>query len=83
MIPHLESAFLLKVWQAQLVEFFFGAYFVMSVPSGWIIGKVGYKNGIIIGLVLMGLGCLVFYPASVVKVYGLFLLGLFMLASVV
>lgn len=82
LVPHLKAAFSLKHWQAQLIQFFFfGAYFVMSVPAGMIIKKVGYKKGIILALALMGLGALLFYPASIVKVYGVFLLALFILAS--
>lgn len=82
LVPHLKAAFDLKHWQAQLIQFFFfGAYFVMSWPSGVIIKKLGYKKGIILGLALMGLGCLLFYPASIVKVYAVFLLALFVLAS--
>lgn len=82
LVPHLKAAFSLKHWQAQLIQFFFfGAYFVMSVPAGMIIKKVGYKKGIILALALMGLGALLFYPASIVKVYGVFLLALFVLAS--
>ena len=82
LVPHLKAAFDLKHWQAQLIQFFFfGAYFVMSWPSGYIIKKLGYQKGIILGLSLMGLGCLLFYPASIVKVYAVFLLALFVLAS--
>lgn len=82
LVPHLKAAFDLKHWQAQLIQFFFfGAYFLMSVPSGIIIRKIGYKKGIVAGLVLMGLGCFLFYPASIVKIYGVFLLALFVLAS--
>jgi MFS transporter, FHS family, L-fucose permease len=82
LVPHMKAAFELKHWQAQLIQFFFfGAYFVMSWPAGRIIQRVGYKQGIVYGLTLMGLGCFVFYPASVMHTYGVFLLGLFILAS--
>jgi len=82
LVPHMKAAFELEHWQAQLIQFFFfGAYFLMSWPAGWIIKKIGYKSGIVMGLLLMGIGCFVFYPASVVKIYGVFLLGLFILAS--
>src|SRR5210317_1864007 len=75
LVPHLKAAFSLKHWQAQLIQFFFfGAYFVMSWPSGYIIKRMGYQKGIILGLALMGLGCFLFYPASIVKIYGVFLL---------
>jgi FHS family L-fucose permease-like MFS transporter len=77
LVPHLKAAFDLQHWQAQLIQFFFfGAYFVMSIPAGVIIRKMGYKGGIVLGLILMGVGCAVFYPASIVKIYGVFLLGL-------
>ncbi|HMN90422.1 MAG TPA: hypothetical protein PKE68_10420 [Saprospiraceae bacterium] len=76
LVPHLKAAFELRHWQAQLVQFFFfGAYFLMSLPSGIIIRKLGYKKGIVLGLLLMGLGCLLFYPASIVKLYSIFLLA--------
>jgi FHS family L-fucose permease-like MFS transporter len=82
LVPHLKAAFDLQHWQAQLIQFFFfGAYFVMSIPAGVIIRKIGYKGGIVLGLILMGVGCAVFYPASIVKIYAVFLLGLFILAS--
>lgn len=82
LVQHLQQAFDLKYWQAQLVQFFFfGAYFVMSWPSGLIIRRLGYKRGIVIGLGLMGLGCLLFYPATEVRMYGIFLFALFVLAS--
>ncbi len=82
LVPHLKAAFDLEHWQAQLIQFFFfGAYFLMSIPAGYIIRKVGYKKGIVIGLLLMGIGCLIFYPASIVKIYMVFLAGLFVLAS--
>lgn len=82
LVPHLKAAFDLKHWQAQLIQFFFfGAYFAMSIPAGLIIKKIGYKMGIVLGLGLMGLGCFIFFPASILKVYGVFLLALFVLAS--
>ncbi len=82
LVPHLKAAFNLKHWQAQLVQFFFfGAYLIMSAPAGTLIKKIGYKKGIVMGLALMGLGCFLFYPASIMKVYFSFLLALFVLAS--
>jgi FHS family L-fucose permease-like MFS transporter len=65
-----------------LIQFcFFTAYFVVSLPAGIIIEKIGYKKGIVIGLVTTGIGCLVFYPAAALPSYPVFLLGLFILAS--
>lgn len=81
LVPHLKSAFTLKNWQAQLIQFFFFlAYFVMSIPSGILIRKLGYQKGIVAGLALMGLACLLFIPASYIQVYSLFLVALFLLA---
>ena len=82
LIPHLKAMFTLDYTQAMLVQFcFFGAYFMMSVPSGYYVDKMGYKNGMITGLFIAGLGCLLFYPAAGAHSYGLFLGAFFVLAS--
>lgn len=82
LVPHFKKAFDLKNWQAQLVQFaFFGAYFLMAVPAGMVIKKYGYRKGIVIALITMGLGCFVFFPAAEMVNYYLFLIGLFILAS--
>lgn len=82
LVPHLKDLFHLSNALALLVQFaFFGAYFVMSVPSGWIVGRVGYKRGIVLALVSMGCGLLLFLPASVVIAYPLFLFALFVVGS--
>ena len=58
LVPHFKDLFHLTNVAALLVQFcFFGAYFVMSVPSGWIVGKIGYKSGIVVSLSLMGPDC--------------------------
>jgi FHS family L-fucose permease-like MFS transporter len=81
-IPHLKAVFDLNYAQAMLVQFaFFTAYFVVSLPSGLLVNRLGYKNGIIIGLVTAGVGCLLFYPAASARSYPLFLGALFVLAS--
>jgi len=82
LIPHLKSVFSLNYAQAMLIQFtFFGAYFLVSLPSGFILKKVGYKRGIIIGLTVAGIGCLIFYPAAGLRSYSMFLAALFILAS--
>ncbi len=89
LIPHLKGVFSLTHFQSMLVQTaFFGAffiisiiYFVISVLSGDPIAKIGYKNGIIIGLVIGGIGCALFYPAAEYKSYPFFLGALFVLAS--
>ncbi|HZX29373.1 MAG TPA: sugar MFS transporter, partial [Telluria sp.] len=67
--------------QAMLVQFcFFGAYFVVSLPAGALIKRIGYQMGAVAGLGIAALGCALFYPASTVG-YGLFLLAFFVLAA--
>ena len=81
-IPHLKAVFELNYAKAMLIQFaFFAAYFVMSIPSGTIVTRFGYKNGIVIGLGGAAVGCLLFYPAAGARSYASFLLALFVLAS--
>jgi FHS family L-fucose permease-like MFS transporter len=82
LIPHLKSTFDLNYTQAMLVQFcFFGAYFLVSIPAGGLIKKVGYQKGIVVGLTIAALGCLLFYPAAALHSYPVFLGALFVLAS--
>lgn len=82
LIPHLKGIFDLSYTQAMLVQFcFFGAYFLVSPLAGVLIARIGYLRGIIFGLSTMATGCLLFYPASSLEQYALFLLALFVLAS--
>jgi FHS family L-fucose permease-like MFS transporter len=82
LIPHLKAVFELKYWQAMLVQFcFFGAYLVMALPAGAVVARVGYKLGIVIGLLVAGSGALLILPAAQAGVYAMFLVALFILAS--
>jgi len=82
LIPHLKAAFTLNYTEATLIQLaFFGAYFVMSMPSGWLVERIGYKRGIIVGLLVAAVGCVAFYPAAAKAAYPLFLGALFVLAS--
>lgn len=82
LVSHFKTLFSLTNALAMLVQFcFFGAYFVMSLPSGWIIRRIGYKAGIVAALSTMGSGLLLFVPASIVISYGLFLFALFVVGS--
>ncbi|MDQ2835757.1 MAG: sugar MFS transporter [Acidobacteriota bacterium] len=82
LVPHFKDLFHLTNVAALLVQFcFFGAYFVMSLPSGWIVGRIGYKASIVAALATMGLGLLLFLPASVIIFYPLFLFALFVVGS--
>lgn len=81
LIPHLKSIYTLTYMQAMLVQFcFFGAYFIVSLPAGALIRRLGYQNGAVTGLMIAAAGCALFYPASKGG-YGLFLFALFVLAS--
>jgi FHS family L-fucose permease-like MFS transporter len=81
LIPHLKAIYTLSYVQAMLVQFcFFGAYFIVSVPAGALIRRVGYQKGAVIGLLIAACGCALFYPASK-SGYGLFLFAFFVLAS--
>jgi FHS family L-fucose permease-like MFS transporter len=81
-IPHLKGVFELNYAQAMMIQFaFFTAYFVVSLPSGVVVKKVGYKGGIIVGLLVAAGGCLLFYPAAGARSYAMFLGALFVLAS--
>ncbi len=82
LIPHLKSVFSLNYTQAMLIQFcFFGAYFLISLPAGALVKQIGYKKGIVAGLLIASVGCLLFYPAANSLSYPLFLGGLFVLAS--
>ncbi len=82
LIPHLQNVFELNYFESMLVQFtFFLAYFLISLPSGKLVEKVGYKKGIVIGLITAGIGTLIFYPAAGLRSYPVFLLAFFILAS--
>jgi len=82
LIPRLRELFTLSYFQAGLVQFaFFGAYFLLSIPASYILSKIGYKKGIILGLLTMAIGCLLFYPAASYRVFGIFMLAYFILAG--
>lgn len=82
LIPRLREVFTLTYFQAGMVQFaFFGAYFLLSIPAGYILSKIGYKKGIILGLITMAAGCLLFYPAAAFRVFGIFMLAVFVLAG--
>lgn len=87
LIPYLKQLFKLTFFESMLVQFcFFGAYFIgsliyfmISISKGDPINKVGYKKGILFGIGLAALGCILFYPAATFSYYPLFLGALFIL----
>ena len=82
LIPRLREVFELSYFEAGLVQFaFFIAYGLVSIPAGSLLHRIGYKKGIITGLIIMGLGCLLFIPAASFRLFSVFLAGYFILAS--
>ncbi len=82
LIPHLMNVFSLTYAEGMLVQFvFFTAYAIMSMPSGFFVGKIGYKKGIVSGLIIAAIGALLFYPAAGLRSYPFFLFAFFVLAS--
>jgi|WetSurMetagenome_2_1015567.scaffolds.fasta_scaffold15470_2 MFS transporter, FHS family, L-fucose permease len=78
LIPFLKIACELNNVQAYFVTLaFYIAYFVMAPPSTYVLHKVGFKNGMALGLFIIALGALVFIPAALTRTFGLFLTGLF------
>jgi glucose/galactose transporter len=78
LIPFLKIACEKNNFESYFVAFaFYISYFVMAIPSSWVLHKTGFKNGMSLGLILMAIGALIFIPAAYSRMYGLFLTGLF------
>src|SRR5690606_37290061 len=76
------AVFDLSEFQAQLLtSAFFIAYPIMSVPTGMLVNRIGYKWTVSLGLILMAIGSLVFIPAARIPSYPLFLMATFILAT--
>jgi MFS transporter, FHS family, L-fucose permease len=82
LVPELIKAFPLTYPKALLIFFiFFGSYFIISFPAGILIDKVGFRKGIISGVIIAAMGCFLFYLAADKRSYELTVLSLFVLAS--
>ena len=82
LIPYLQIACELTTFQALYVAFaFYISYTVMALPSSWVLKKTGFKNGMMVGLLVMAVGTLLFIPAAMSRTYALFLLGLFVMGT--
>lgn len=82
LIPHLKKACQLSDLQSALIDSaVYLGYFIMALPAGYVMKKYGYKNGILIGLILYAAGALLFLPAASSRVYIFFLGALFIIAS--
>lgn len=81
LVPHLKKALDLSDFQSSLIQTaFFGGYFLMALPAGWIMRRVGYRKGMLVGLTLCALGTVLFQPAAASRWYPFFLLALFVMA---
>ncbi len=77
-----KEVFELSEFEAQFItSAFFIAYPILSIPSGYIVKRIGYKVSLIVGLILMAMGSFLFYPAAAIPSYPLFLTATFVLAS--
>jgi len=82
LIPYFKIACELTNFQSYLVALaFYISYLILSVPSSFLLKKVGFKKGMMIGLWIMAAGALTFVPAAYSRTYGIFLLGLFLIGT--
>jgi FHS family L-fucose permease-like MFS transporter len=82
LLPHLRAVFALSYTQTTLLEsVWFAAYFVASLPSAWLIERVGYQRSMVAGLLIMAAGALLMIPAARIPSYGLVLTALFIIAG--
>ena len=82
LIPYFRIACELTHFQSYFVTFaFYIAYFVMAIPSGKLLDRVGFKRGIMYGFMMMAAGMFVFVPAALTRTFGIFLAGLFMIGT--
>jgi FHS family L-fucose permease-like MFS transporter len=80
--PHLQSIFSLTYFKAALVQSaFFSAYLVLSVPCATLMGRLGYQKSMVVGLGVMSLGAVLFYPAAGQLSFGVFLAAIFVFAA--
>src|SRR5450755_2007843 len=81
LIPHFKKAFRLTDLQSSLIQTaFFGGYFLAALPAGWLMERIGYKKGILTGLMICATGALLFIPAANSLTYAFFLFALFVMA---
>jgi FHS family L-fucose permease-like MFS transporter len=81
LVPFFKKGFTLSYAQSSLVQFyFFLTYGIMSFPASKLVEQIGYKNGMIAGFSVAAIGALLFFPASLLHEYSIFLAALFILA---
>jgi MFS transporter, FHS family, L-fucose permease len=82
LIPYFKIAFQLNNFRSYLITFaFYISYFVMSVPASFLLKRFGFKNGMMIGFFAMSIGAFIFVPAAMLRIYEIFLIGLFTIGA--
>ena len=82
LVPHLKDIFELNYAQAGFILFFFFLpYLLFSIPAGVTLSKIGYQRSITLGLIIVALGCLLFYPAAEMRSFWAFMIAIFVLGS--
>jgi FHS family L-fucose permease-like MFS transporter len=82
LIPYFKISCELSDFEALIVAFaFYISYTIMALPSAWILKKIGFKNGMMAGLMVMSAGTLIFVPAALSRTYAIFLTGLFIMGT--
>lgn len=77
---HFQETLHIDKTQSALVQaVVYGGYFLMALPAGWIIRRFGYRTGVIAGLMLYGVGALLFIPGGSIQSFPFFLLSLFII----
>ncbi|GHT88013.1 MFS transporter [Bacteroidia bacterium] len=80
MVAAFKNILLISNFESSLVQFaFYGGYCFMAIPAALFIQKFNYKNGILVGLALYAVGCLLFIPAGNAMAFGVFLLAYFVM----
>ena len=82
LVPKLKGIFSLTYVEVMLTQFsFFLGYFIFSIPSGFILARIGYIRGAVLGLAVMAIGCLLFVPAAALGLFPAFLIALFVMSA--
>jgi MFS transporter, FHS family, L-fucose permease len=81
LIPHMKKTFDLSDFQSSFIQVaFFGGYFLAAFPAGRLMEKIGYRKGILLGLLICATGTLLFLPAASSRTYSFFLFALFVMS---
>jgi FHS family L-fucose permease-like MFS transporter len=81
LIPQFKKTFRLTDFESSLIQTaFFGGYFLAALPAGWLMERIGYRKGMLVGLLTCAAGAVLFIPAASIRTYEFFLFALFVMA---